>query len=145
MYMYICSCMYMCVHNLNLKGWRCNSVVEQLLSVFEALELIPGTNKGWKGKWEGRRKEKKLRNKTNVFQISILLYWGLIREPTCDRALLCRSFPFPDFHLLPRVLQASLNCPLSQTSLGLFREHCAIVGLQKHWERVQYDGTIVEN
>lgn len=117
-------------------------MVEQLLSTCEALESIPGTNK----KGEGRKKErKKLRNKTNVFPISVLLYWELIREPTCGRALLCRSFPVPDFHLLPRVVYASLNCPLSQTSLGLFREHCATVGLQKRWKRVQRDGTIVEN
>lgn len=33
-------------------------MVEQLLSVCEALELIPGTNKGGKGERERRRKEK---------------------------------------------------------------------------------------
>lgn len=143
MYMHICSCMYICIHNLNLKGWRCNSVIEQLLSTCEVLESIPGTNK----KGEGRKKErknKKLRNKTNVFPISVL-YWGLTREPTCGKALLCHSFPVPDFHLSPRVVYASLNCPLSQTSLELFREHCATVGLQKLWKRLQHDGTIVEN
>lgn len=82
-------------------------MVEQLLSTCEALELIPGTNKveRQRGKEEGKKNNnnnKKLRNKTNVFPVSVL-YWGLIQKPPCGRALLCHSFPFPDFHLLPRV------------------------------------------
>lgn len=46
-------------------------MIEQLFSTCEALESIPGTNK----KGEERKKErktKKLRNKTNVFPISVL-------------------------------------------------------------------------
>lgn len=57
---------YMCMHNLNLKIWRYNSVVEQLLSMREALDLILDIKKGGKGGREGRRKEQQQNQETKL-------------------------------------------------------------------------------